>query len=1242
MGGWAEGDGHWRRAKDPPGLALCLHRSQPRRHNPARAPRRTCPGAPPARPRPAARHAGTGSSPPPERPRGGEFRGRASAPGRRASHSSTGHAPPDARARKELQRAREQDRPQLPSDPVGPHLLPMAAGPGGRRDGAPAEEWDWGRPATQAQLEGVHFPPGAGPEERNEFWAFWERLRCFRGPPAEKGLASGAASPASRPGPQEYHPDWRIPFRLPPERALEGVPEPRLREFRRAVLHFLDFQQKRGFSRLAQLQKERAALPIARFREPLLAAVAKSQVVVVAGDTGCGKSTQVPQFLLDAGYTHVACTQPRRIACVALAKRVACESLQQYGSQVGYQIRFESTRSAATRLVFLTEGLLLRQAQRDPALPGYQVLLVDEVHERHLHGDFLLGLLRRLLPARPDLKLLLMSATINIRLFADYFGGAPVIQVPGRLFPITVLHEPIPPEEGVTGRKDRLDPRPFLRVLQAIDHRYPPEERGDLLIFLSGVAEIGAVVEAAQAYAARTQRWVVLPLHSTLSVAEQDKVFDVAPPGVRKCIVSTNIAETSVTIDGVRFVLDSGKVKELSYDPKAKLQRLQEFWISRASAEQRKGRAGRTGPGVCYRLYAESDYESFAAYSLPEIQRVALDSLVLQMKSMGLGDPRAFPFLEPPPAASLETAVGYLKQQGALDPEESLTPLGTLLAELPVEVVVGKMLVLGTLFGLAEATLTTAAVLSVPSPFLHSSSRHCNPDCATARRPLESPLGDPFTLLNLFDAWVQVKSEKRGGSRHWCRRRGLEEHRLYEAANLRRQFQGLLRDHRLLEPSARPRDSYARQRRLRERRELHRLQREHERGEGRRRKVLRLRDEEAGSSSGEGEAAERGLDIQDVKFQLRHNMSELQAASSAAQGLSRSQLALLQVVLGRGLYPQLAVPDPFNSTRKDSDQIFHTKEKAAVLLHPTSVFANLPELLLPGQGAKPHRGSTDGLSSHHQVLAFVSLLETNKPYLVNCLRLPALQALLLLARALDTNADCTCIVADAWLELQVPVAETALRLLSTALRLRASWEQILEQQLAGRRGHRDQVEGAAERQPGARPVGQLTRELLAFLQTEVQYGLRRLTPLEQQHLYVGPAPEAGAAAAPPSLFQGMEMVPDEVKGGFQVGGFLTFSCLADKGDLYGECLRSFWTCPQCGLYMPFTPLERLAHEDACRPSGPEEESGLAGPLEGETQSPPGHSALQRPYDCPACQRTILLTPTEILRHRKQHQAPPEG
>ncbi|NXO02320.1 DHX34 helicase, partial [Rhinopomastus cyanomelas] len=917
-------------------------------------------------------------------------------------------------------------------------------------------QWDWDCPATRRLLEALHDP--LTPAVATDFWAFFSRLRRFqdRRPPSPQPSSEGVTGLLELP--PHYDPQFRINLAFPsPEvgddqRLPAAIPGSQLAQFRRALLHFLDFSQKQSFSKLVKIQREREALPIARFRQQLMAAVGQHQVVVVAGDTGCGKSTQVPQYLLAAGYGPVVCSQPRRIACISLAKRVAYESLQQYGEQVGYQIRFESSRSASTRLLFVTEGLLLRQAQRDPSLAHIGVLVADEVHERHLHGDALLGLLRRLLPARPDLRVLLMSATINCGLLATFFGGAPVLQVPGRSFPIRVLYQPVPEEErgpaqGRGGRAERLDPRPYLRVLQAIDHQHPPEERGDLLVFLSGVAEIAAVGEAAATYAARTQRWVVLPLHSTLSLAQQDKVFDLPPPGVRKCILATNIAETSVTIDGVRFVLDSGKVKELSYDAEAKLQRLQEFWISRASAEQRKGRAGRTGPGVCFRLYSQADYEAFAPYPVPEIQRVALHSLVLQLKSMGLGDPRSFPFLEPPPAASLETAMGYLKDQGALDEAEELTPIGNLLAQLPVDVVVGKVLLLGALFGLAEPALTLAAVLSVPSPFVRphrDPQRDPERDPAAARRPLESPDGDPLTLLNIFNEWLQVKASGGGSSRRWCRRRGLEEQRLYEAANLRRQFRELLREQQLLEdPEEPPNPRGPRGGPRGGRRELQRLWRSHLQDSGRRRKVLRLHQGAEGQEEEEeeDEAASGGVDIQDVKFQLRHNLEELQSLSSLSQ--SPDQLTLLKLVLCRGLYPQLALPDPLSR-----DQIFHTRTKLGVGLHPSSVFSTNPELLQAQE--KRGIGVWDwdfGVWGHHQLLAFLSHLETTRPFLLCCLRMPALQALLLLSRSLDTDAACSRLVADGWLELEVPEGPRLLPLLSAALRLRWRWEQLLQELL---------------------------------------------------------------------------------------------------------------------------------------------------------------------------------------------------
>ena len=488
--------------------------------------------------------------------------------------------------------------------------------------------------------------------------------------------------------------------RLPPSDVEDRkkLSKKKIEEFKTIILLYLNFNQKKNFEKLQKLRKDQSDLPIAQYRDSIVKTVNENSIVLIAGDTGCGKSTQVPQYLMHAGYANIACTQPRRIACISLSKRVSYETLNEYGSQVGYQIRFERQRTEHTRIVFLTEGLLLRQVASDASLSSYDIIILDEIHERHLHTDFLLGIVKCLLMQSTSLKIILMSATINIDLFSKYFlGKAPVIQVPGRLYPIKLQYFPIPILEQTT-KSDKINPAPYVRILQLIDSKYKEDERGDVLIFLSGFSEINIVCEAAKLYSQKTKRWVILPLHSNLSVTDQEKVFDVAPPGIRKCIVSTNIAETSVTIDGVRFVVDSGKVKEMSYDSVCKMQKLKEFWVSQASAEQRKGRAGRTGPGVCFRLYSAEHFESLEPYTTPEIQRVPLDSLVLQMISMGLPDVRLFPFIEPPSKESLEVSVTALKSQAAISDDESLTTTGKLLSQLPVDVSIGKMLLMGSLF----------------------------------------------------------------------------------------------------------------------------------------------------------------------------------------------------------------------------------------------------------------------------------------------------------------------------------------------------------------------------------------------------------------------------------------------------------------------------------------------------------------------------------------------------------------
>ncbi|KAJ9600220.1 hypothetical protein L9F63_009480, partial [Diploptera punctata] len=758
----------------------------------------------------------------------------------------------------------------------------------------------------------------------DDFWKFLKNYEAVQKRAAEKKqdskeIVGGGENAFGLPS--EYNRNYLVSMsltasleqlasRLPPS---SDFPKDRLAEFRDVFLLYLDFKQKEKFNKLRKLRQSQANLPVAQYREKIVNSVKSEQVVIIAGDTGCGKSTQVPQYLLKAGYKKIACTQPRRIACISLCKRVAFETLNEFGSQVGYQIRFEKSKTQHTRIVFITEGLLLRQVSSDSSLSDYDVIVLDEVHERHLHGDFLLGIVKCLLFQRPELKVILMSATINIQLFKDYFPQADVIQVPGRLYPIKLQYVPISSEEKLS-KSERLNPAPYLRIMQLIDEKYPKNEKGDVLIFLSGMSEISTVVEAAKSYAQQTQGWIVLPLHSTLSLAEQDKVFDYPPEGVRKCIVSTNIAETSITIDGIRFVVDSGKVKEMSYDPRCKMQKLKEFWISRASAEQRKGRAGRTGPGVCYRLFSEDEYEQLEPYTTPEIKRVPLDSLLLQMVAMGLPDARKFPFIEPPPAESIENSILSLKQQGALTENEKITTIGRMLSHLPVDISLGKMLIMGSLFHQVEPVLSMAAALSVQNPFTNKSYRDF--DCEAACKELQSDHGDPITLLNAFREWLEEKSNSSSGrssTRQWCRRRGLEEQRFYEMTKLRRQFKDLLQDSGLLQTETLPSEgmtSAERSLRHGELKLLRSMHQSYKEAGPRKRRVLKLDiwEVETGDLEDAGD-----VDIKDVEFQkFVLNQSHVKNLLSGSTACSYKDLMMLKLILCSGLYPQFAIADEFN------------------------------------------------------------------------------------------------------------------------------------------------------------------------------------------------------------------------------------------------------------------------------------------------------------------------------------------
>ena len=755
-----------------------------------------------------------------------------------------------------------------------------------------------------------------GSVEYKDFWNFLSRYQKYQQQKKKSSLSSD--------GNQHLAQSFRLCPQNPKDLLNRIAPqdddyeddilsEKDIEEFQSILTLYIDFLQKEKFNKLKKLRQAQANLPIAEFRKEIIETLKNSQVIIVAGDTGCGKSTQVPQYLLQEGYGKIACTQPRRIACISLAKRLAHETLNEYGSEIGYQIRFEKKKTSATRVIFLTEGLLLRQVSGDASLSAYDVIVLDEVHERHLISDFLLGVVKCLVQQRSDLKVILMSATINIKLFQDYFQGqAPVIQVPGRLFPIQLKYMPVPSIE----KSDKLNPAPYIRILQLIDQKYPSNERGDLLIFCAGIKDITSIAEACQDYAEKKGHWIILPLHSTLSIQDQDKVFDYAPEGVRKCIISTNIAETSITIDGVRFVIDGGKVKEMQYDPICKMQRLKEGWISRASAEQRKGRSGRTGPGVCFRLYEESEYKALKPFSTPEIQRVPLDSIVLQMVSMGLSDVRKFPFIEPPSAESLEESVMVLKAQNALNEDESLTATGQMLSKLPVDVVLGKMLIMGTVFHQIESVLSLAAALSVQNPFTNDAYK--NQDCIAARRKLDSDHGDPITMLNAFQEWMQIKATQRENSKKWCKKRGLEEQRFYEMTKLRQQFKDLLMDAGLLDKDLLASSNSSQQRRQRhgELQTLKQMKRDYYKEEsksGGKKKVLKLHQYDM------EEGKDDEVDIREVEFRMRNDTGSV---LSNSKDISYKDLVICKVILASGLYPQLAVGDEFNGAKSGTEQLF--------------------------------------------------------------------------------------------------------------------------------------------------------------------------------------------------------------------------------------------------------------------------------------------------------------------------------
>ena len=1128
-------------------------------------------------------------------------------------------------------------------------------------------------------LDKVFFGTGAqickGTEEYTDFWAFLNKYVSYKKQKARKektttGAPSKNTDTLNLSETDGTKPQINVTFKLTKdgEQSLKRYCERhgntndpnslnahRLAQFRQIILYYLDFMQKQKLAKIAKMQDDQRQLPIYQFKERIIDMVRQHKVVVVAGDTGCGKSTQMPQYLLEAGFKQMACTQPRRIACISLAKRVSYETNNEYGSEVGFQVRFEKSKTSATRILFLTEGLLLRQISGDQMLSMYDVVVMDEVHERHIHTDFLLGIMKCLLQQRDAVKLVLMSATINVELFSAYFDNAPVVKIPGRQYPITLNHCPLSIEEQ-GGKTSKIDPAPYLRILQAIDHKYPATERGDVLVFLSGMTEIMTVAEVTKEYAEKTKRWIILMLHSALPLAEQDKVFDLPPSGVRKCILSTNIAETSVTVDGVRFVVDSGKVKEMSFDSNYNMQRLQEFWISQASAEQRKGRAGRTGPGVCYRMYSESDYAALQEYSTPEIHRVPLDSLILQMIAMGLPDARKFPYIEPPAQSTVEHSIAFLKDQKAITEDEKLTAVGHMLAQLPVDIVIGRMLIMASIFDMLDPVLTIASSLSIRTPFNSQAQR--NFDVADRRKELESDHGDLITLLNAYNEWIRMKADgQQGRSLKWCKRRGLEQQRLYEMSKLKQQFQELLQEHSLVGESGggerREFTPAERRQRLIQRRQLREL-RKQQRGFTRKRKYLKLEDEsqeflsvmdedDDDDDDDGGTDGDVDSNIKDLEFRLTHDLEKIEKGFQSG-GFTLRELHLLKSILCSGLFPQVAIADEHNSYKPDSEVAFHTRRKMFVLLHPSSVFAQKPSLLEQPEdeslseelSAKLRSHHHTVLSSKHQLLTYVSLLETNKPYLVGLMRVPALQTLLLFSSTIDTNADCTLIVCDGWLELYIPEADVAESIVSSVVHLRATWQKLIKMKLENlaARGSEDTKRGGVAKK--ARKLSrQLSEKLAEFLDCKVLYSLRRMMAVESETLYVGPVHmegEDGEGGEGTSLFNHCSSAPEHpIKGGSQVNDYLTYNCLRDSIDTWGDyqlCMQKHWTCPRCGCSLIVTIAERLQHEERCETAMTGSSCDTRETVDQEV------SGTRKSFCCDVCGQEFRFTTKEMLKHRK--------
>ncbi len=526
------------------------------------------------------------------------------------------------------------------------------------------------------------------------------------------------------------------------------------------------------------------SLPINQHHEPIIAALRAQQVVVVCGETGSGKTTQLPKLCWQLGLGEqglIGHTQPRRIAARSVAARIASELHGRVGEQVGYKVRFSDRIGANTRIKLMTDGILLAETQGDQRLRRYQTLIVDEAHERSLNIDFLLGYLHRLLPQRPDLKLIITSATIDPQRFAEHFRGAdpvPVIEVSGRTYPVKILYRPLISEDEDEQDRDREQ-----AILDAVDELTRHDPHGDILIFLNGERDIRDTAEALRKHKLRHTE--VLPLYARLSTAEQNRIFQ--SHGARRIVLATNVAETSLTVPGIRYVIDPGTARISRYSTRAKVQRLPIEKISQASAAQRAGRCGRVAPGVCIRLYSQEDFNTRPAFTEPEILRTNLAAVILQMAALNLGDIEDFPFLEPPERRQITDGYKLLFELQAVDAQRRITELGRRLARLPVDPRLGRMLLAAAELGSLHEVLIIAAALSIQDPRERPLDHQQAAD--EQHRRFRDSRSDFQALLNLWTYYhEQARHCSRNKLRQLCRAEFLSYVRMREWHDLHQEL----------------------------------------------------------------------------------------------------------------------------------------------------------------------------------------------------------------------------------------------------------------------------------------------------------------------------------------------------------------------------------------------------------------------------------------------------------------------